>query len=152
MKLKLTNGVAVILILGIVSIGAGDSAGQDETPFRQMIGGIKTGLDRSSNDYIAALFETAGATQCIQRGAEELCFHDARVIELYASSGNKVRKGSLIRLLGAGIEGGHSLFFVVPVDTELKVYGGTYGKAKPGEQEKVQFRDALRELGLGKDA
>ena len=152
MRLTPTNSVAVVMILSILSIGAGNSASEDESRFWQMTGGIKAGLDRSPDDYIAALVETAGPTQCIQRGAEELCFHDARVIELYANNGNEVCKGSLIHLLGEGISGGRSLFVVVPVDPELKIYGGTYGNAKPGKQDEAQFRDALRELGLGKDA
>ncbi len=152
MRHKPIHGVMAIVAMSIVSISAGDVASEVERRFQLTIGGIKAGLDRSPNDYIAALVETAGPTQCIDRGAEEICFHEARIIELFANHGNEVREGSLIQLLGEGILGARSLFFVVPVDTDVNIYGGTYGQAKPKKRDEAQFRDALSELGLGKDA
>ena len=127
-------------------------ASEEERLLGFAVGGIESGLERSPDDYVAALLETVGPKQCTSHNDEEICFHEAKVVELYATKGNDIRKGITVRMLGSGSIGSRTLFFAVPAEPQLTIYGGTYGSAKAGEEEKVLFLKALRTAGLRQDA
>ena len=123
-------------------------ASEEERLFGYAVGGIESGLERSPDDYVAALLETVGPKQCTSHNDEEICFHEVKVVELYAARGNGVRQGDVIQLLGEGRKGSRSLFFLVPTVSELNLYGGTYGSARTDPEDITRFLEALRSVDL----
>lgn len=114
--------------------------------------GIKAGLERSANDYIAVLIESTGDNQCIEIGSEEVCFYVATIMELYAGKGNHLRVGDTVRFLGSAQKTNRGLYFAIPAVPEPIIYGGSYASAKVGAEDKAMFLEALHKLGLRPDA
>ncbi len=115
--------------------------------------GIKAGLERSANDYIAVLIESTGDNQCIEISSEEVCFYVATIMELYAGKGNHLRVGDTVRFLGSAQKTNRGLYFAQyrPLPEPI-IYGGSYASAKVGAEDKAMFLEALHKLGLRPDA
>jgi hypothetical protein len=140
-----------ILVLGLSRLAADAPDADDGRLLQFIVGGIRSGLDRSPDNYFAALVEVSGETTCLDRESRPVCFHEATVIELYARRGNAVAKGRRVRLLGDGSVGSRALFFAVPAVPDLDVFGGTFTGAKADDAEKDRFVEALRAVGLRSD-
>jgi hypothetical protein len=113
-------------------------------PIDFSVAGIKEGLRRSPNDYIAAVVAVRDQAQCVERGSGKLCWVRAVIVEEIASR----HPGGFPKtfLLASGDTpgtwvSGKSIVFAVPIG-ETGVYGSTAASVF-GKGRLRSFREAV---------
>ena len=132
----------LVLVLGSAWASNGD------VPPEFFLGGIKSGLERSPDQYVAALIEVVTPPDCDDPSLERTWKLLITIIKLFAVKGSEVREGDSIQSFGNGAVGSRYLAFVVPIDVGTVVYSGTLMSGRTDESTQRKFADAIRKSGL----
>ena len=108
--------------------------------------GVRSGLERSPEHYIAGIFEPHGGVKC-----EDSCWVAAKPVEVFAWRGPTESVPKEIRLSHAGpasaASGGTTMGFLVPVgSTEPQVFAGTFLTVRLSEEDVDQCRKAVERV------
>jgi len=122
------TSILLLLFLGVVGTGM---AGPWE------LSGIRSGLERSPDDYVAGVIRVYGESQCQEHNGKRLCWVSAAVIDEIASRPADRSPRRTIKFMSGDEPGkqatGKLIVFAVPIgDTDI--YAGTlamvYGPSK----------------------
>ena len=131
---------AVTLLFSAIALGGGKPG--DLSCER----GIRSGLERSPEHYIAGIFEPYGGVKC-----EDSCWVTAKPVEVFAWRGPTESVPKEIRLSNAGpasiASGGTTMGFLVPVgSTEPQAFTGTFLTVRLSEEDIDQFRRTVERV------
>ena len=114
-------------------------------PIDFFVAGIKEGLRRSPNNYVAAVVQIRGRVQCGERDNKNLCWVPAIVVEEIASRHPGDFPKTFLLHASSSTSGSlvssKSIVFAVPIG-ETGVYGSTAASGY-GEGRLRSFREAL---------
>ena len=137
--------VAVVLFSPILAA----PAWEDEFDFSaEMIKrSIADAVERSPDDYVAALIEVVGFPQCAEHGEGD-CWQRVRIVRLFASKKDGRRWNHDFDRYGQGSIGTRSIIFAIPMEPDPTVYGCTLGIAVTTQKVQNKFAQVVHSLGL----
>ena len=108
--------------------------------------GVRSGLERSPEHYIAGIFEPFGGVTC-----EDSCWVAVKPVEVFAWRGPTEFVPKQLRLANAGpasnASGGTTMGFLVPVgSTKPKVFAGTFLTVRLSEEDIDHFRKTVQRV------
>ena len=138
--------VLMLFLLAVVCVFAGASD-DDDVPPEFVLNGIKGGIERSPDHYVAALVRVDGPATCDNMALEGACEQPNKILTLFAAKGADVLEGDIIRMLGQTSIGSRYLVFAVPVKGAVGVYGGAFMSGRTDEATQRIFVEALAKAG-----
>ncbi len=132
----------VLLLAGTAARGAEDEQEFFSQPMMEQ--SIRSAVERSPKDWIAAVVAPAGRTVCVAEAGKDLCRAPVQAVELLASV--RAKETPVFDLLGGTPESdkdSRMLVLATPVPGKDTLYGASYLSLDPTPEEIAQFRRAL---------
>jgi hypothetical protein len=110
--------------------------------------GIRDGLKRSPEHYVAAIVEVVDVPQSQDPGVASSTVNNIRLVEVLSSRGGTFKNGAALAWFGGGSVGARYLAFLVPAKSWPGVYGATFMSIGASDADRTVFVDALKTAGL----
>lgn len=138
MKILATGAVTALFSAILLAGGGPDDISAEN--------GVRSGLQRSPEHYIAGVFEPFGGVTC-----EDSCWVAAKPVEVFAWRGPTETAPKQIRLANAGpasnASGATTMGFLVPFgSTEPEIFAGTFLTVRLSEEEIDRFRRTVQRV------
>ena len=137
-----------VLALAVLIVSASLALSGEPMPPGFAAGGIKSGLSRSPDLYVAGVVEVTGPQQCKDSKDVSTCTADVKLVEVLASRGRKFKRGSVLSMFGAGGGGERYRAFLVPMPDRSDVFGSTFLAVDASAEDRNLFAEELADAGL----